>query len=73
MPLLYPGPKFYQLYYYQPEECPIAESASPRVLCLPTDIPLSRVKRIVDLIAPVEKAVEKNQPPVENKNISPNA
>ncbi len=73
MPLLYPGPKFYQLYYYKPEECPIAESASPRVLCLPTDIPLSRVKRIVDLIAPVEKAVEKNQPPVENKNISPNA
>ena len=73
MPLLYPGPKFYQLYFYKPEECPIAESASPRVLCLPTDIPLSRVKRIVDLIAPVEKAVEKNQPPVENKNISPNA
>lgn len=73
MPLLYPGPKFYQLYFYKPEECPIAESFSPRVLCLPTDLPASQIHRIVSLLTPVDKPVEKNPTSVENNNISPKA
>ncbi|MBR6097446.1 DegT/DnrJ/EryC1/StrS family aminotransferase [Candidatus Saccharibacteria bacterium] len=73
MPLLYPGPKFYQLYYYKPEDCPIAESMSPRVLCLPTDLPASRIHQIVTLLTPVDKPVEKNSASVEKDKISPNA
>lgn len=64
-PLLYPGPRFNQIYSYDPEKYPIAESFSRRVLCLPTDLPLSQTKRVIELIAPVEKTVENNSSPVE--------
>lgn len=60
MPLLYPGPKYYQLYYYKPANAPLAEAISPRILCLPTDLPLNRIKQLVSLISTVEKPVDKS-------------
>ena len=42
---------------------PIAEDIAPRILCLPTDLPVIETQKIIELLTdpkkPVEKSVEK--------------
>lgn len=63
-PLLYPGPNNLKIYRYDPKKVPIAEEISPRILCLPTDLPAIETNKIIKLLtdekSPVEKAVEKS-------------
>lgn len=64
-PLLYPGPSDNRDYYYDPSMAPIAEDISARTLCLPTNYSASDTRKIIKIINPVEKPVEKNSKTVE--------
>ena len=64
-PLLYPGPTQNRYYYYEPRMAPIAEDISGRVLCLPTNYSAADTRKIIKILNPVDKAVEKNSNPVE--------
>lgn len=58
-PLLYPGPNSNRRYDYNPKMAPIAESIHARVLCLPTDLTPEKMKRIIAILHPIDKPVEK--------------
>lgn len=65
-PLLFPGPKFNRRYHYNPKSAPIAESISPRILCLPTDLDAKSTKRLISLLNPLPSPVSLVEKPVEN-------
>lgn len=58
-PLLYPGPTSNRRYHYSPKMSPIAENIHARVLCLPTDLDQTKMEKILKILQPVEKPVEK--------------
>ena len=58
-PLLYPGPNSNRRYNYSPKMAPIAEEIHTRVLCLPTDLTPDKMDRILAILRPTEKPVEK--------------
>lgn len=58
-PLLYPGPNSNRRYHYSSKMAPIAESIHPKVLCLPTDLTQEKMQRILAILHPVEKPVQK--------------
>ena len=64
-PLLYPGPTQNRYYYYESRMAPLAEDISKRVLCLPTNYSAADTRKIIKILNPVEKPVEKNSKPVE--------
>lgn len=49
-PTLFPGPTNPAVYNYDPEDCPVAESLSARILNLPTNVSEERAKEILDAI-----------------------
>ncbi|MBO4854869.1 DegT/DnrJ/EryC1/StrS family aminotransferase [Candidatus Saccharibacteria bacterium] len=58
-PLLYPGPTSNRRYFYSSKMSPIAEDIHARVLCLPTDLSPEKMQKILAILKPVEKPVEK--------------
>ena len=58
-PLLYPGPNSNRRYNYSQKMAPIAEEIHARVLCLPTDLTPEKMDRILAILQPTEKPVEK--------------
>ena len=64
-PLLYPGPSDTKDYYYESRMAPLAEDISTRVLCLPTNYSTADTRKIIKILNPVEKPVEKETKTVE--------
>lgn len=64
-PLLYPGPTQNRYYYYESRMAPLAEDISKRVLCLPTNYSSADTRKIIKILNPVEKPVEKKIKAVE--------
>ncbi|MCR5572953.1 MAG: DegT/DnrJ/EryC1/StrS family aminotransferase [Candidatus Saccharibacteria bacterium] len=58
-PLLYPGPTSNRRYHYNAKMSPTAEQIHPRILCLPTDLEPEKMKKILSILQPVDKPVEK--------------
>ncbi|MBR5419162.1 DegT/DnrJ/EryC1/StrS family aminotransferase [Candidatus Saccharibacteria bacterium] len=54
-PLLYPGPNSLNIYRYNPKKVPVAEDISKRIICLPTDLPITQTDRIIKTLADREK------------------
>jgi len=59
-PLLYPGPTDNRKYEYNPKMAPIAELMHARVLCLPTNLTTTQTKKLISILLPVNKPVQKN-------------
>ena len=60
-PLLFPGPNSTKIYRYDPKKSPIAEDIAPRILCLPTDLPIIETQKIINLLSDPQKTAEKSK------------
>jgi dTDP-4-amino-4,6-dideoxygalactose transaminase len=58
-PLLYPGPTDNRKYEYNPKMAPVAELMHARVLCLPTNLTTTQTKKLISILLPVNKPVQK--------------